>query len=85
MEAFGVSSTLFENLIEIASISKSGKFFLINASIKVESTPPLSAMPNFFMLNFSMLFFILLEIRFSIKSRFRFTSTVTKSFHDFFG
>ena len=63
-DAFDVSSTLFVNFIEMASISISGFDFLINERIRVESTPPLSAMHNF--LGFSNSRF--LEISFKIKS-----------------
>ena len=37
--------------MEIASISRSGLYFRINARINVESTPPLRAIHSFFELN----------------------------------
>ena len=50
-DAIDVSSTLFANFIEIASMLMSGYDFLNNAKTNVESTPPLKAMDSFFDFN----------------------------------
>ena len=67
-DAAFVSSTLFANLMDKASISVSGFIFCNKDKTNVESTPPLNAIQTFWSSNDFKFCSILLEIDFSIKS-----------------
>ena len=66
-------------------MSNSGKILRIDARIRVESTPPLSAIHNFFGLNLSIVSCMFYEINSLTNSNFGGSSLDTKSFHDFLG
>ena len=70
LDAAFVSSTLFANFIDTASISISGFIFRNKDNTRVESTPPLNAIQIFSLSNDSRFCSILLQIDFSISSIF---------------